>query len=61
MVISLKDIFENETLLEGMVLDLSTKHKISKQDLNKLTKTQNLLPKVIDAMLDRLCATFTLA
>ena len=61
MVITSKDIFANETLLEGMVLDLSTKHEISRQDINKLTKTQVLLPTDIDTMLERFCATFAIA
>ena len=60
MVISSKDIFANETLLEGMVLDLSTKHEISKQALNKLTKTQILIPNDVDGMLERVYAVFTL-
>ena len=61
MVISSKDLFANETLLEGMVLDLSTKHEISKTALTKLTKTQILLPKDIDSMMERLSAIFTLS
>ena len=61
MVISSKDLFANESLLEGMVLDLSTKHEISKTALTKLTKTHILLPTDIDSMLERFSAVFTLA
>jgi len=47
MVISSKEIFDNEALYDGMVLDLSTKHEITKSALNKLTRTKVLFPKDI--------------
>ena len=61
MVISSKDLLANESILEGMVLDLSTKHEISKSALTKLTKTHILLPTDVDSMLERFSAVFTLA
>ena len=53
MVISSRDIFGNEVMYDSMVLELSKKHEISKQSLNKLTKTNVLFPQDIESMLDR--------
>ena len=59
MVIPSKDLFLNNSLLEGIVLHLSTKHEISKTALTKLTRTQILLPKDINSMMERLSAVST--
>ena len=60
MVISSRDIFGNETLYQAMVLDLSTKHEISKQAVHKLTKTKILFPQDIEGMMERVNALFIL-
>ena len=61
MVISSRDIFRNETLYEGMVLELSTKHEISKQALQQLTKTKVLFPQDIEGMMERVYALVILS
>ena len=61
MVISSSEIFGNETLYEGLVLELSTKHAISKQALHKLTKTKVLFPQDIEGMMERVYALVILS
>jgi len=60
-VISSKDIMNNDTLYEGIVLDYTTKHEISGESLSKLTKTKILFPTDIEAMIQRLDALTSLA
>ena len=55
-VISLRDIINNCTLYEGIVLDYSIKYEISNDSLKKLTKMQVLYPTDIEAMIYRLDA-----
>ena len=58
-VISSKDIIFNDSLHEGILLDFSTKHKISKASLTKLTKTQVVYPTSIELMIKRVEAILT--
>ena len=60
-VISSKDIMNNDTLYEGIVLDYSIKHEITNESLSKLTKTKVLYPTDIEAMIQRLDALTALA
>lgn len=60
-VISSKDVLNNDTLYEGIVLDYSIKHDISDDSLKKLTKTQVLYPTDIESMIQRLDALTALA
>lgn len=55
-VITSEDLLRTDMLHEGMVLDLSTKFKISEVSLDKLTKTQELFPTSIENMIERLRA-----
>ncbi len=55
-VISSKDIIFNDSLDEGILLDFSTKHEISKTALTKLTKKQVMYPNSIELMLERIDA-----
>ena len=55
-VISSRDIINNDTLYEGIVLDYSIRHEISSESLKKLTKTQVLYPTDIESMIYRLDA-----
>ncbi len=55
-VILSKDIMNNDTLYEGIVLDYSIKHEINDESLSKLTKTKVLYPTDIEAMIQRLDA-----
>ncbi len=52
-VISSKDIIFNNLLHEGIMLDFSTKHEITKSSLTKLTKTQVMYPSSIELMVER--------
>ena len=52
-VISLKDIIFNDSLHEGIMVDFSTKHEITKSSLTKLTKTQVMYPSPIELMIER--------
>ena len=52
-VISSKDVIFNDSLHEGIMLDFSTKHEISKASLTKLTKTQVIYPTSIELMVER--------
>jgi len=52
-VISSKDIIFHDSLHEGIMLDFSTKHEITKSSLTKLTKTQVLYPGSIELMVER--------
>ena len=61
MVIASKEVLANNALYSGIILELSTKHEISKASLSKLTKTQILLPSSIDETLERLKAVQVLA
>lgn len=60
-VISSRDIINNDTLYEGIVLDFSIKHEISNESLKKLTKTQVLYPTDIESMIQRLDALAALS
>ena len=53
--------FDNEVMYDSMVLEMSIKHKIIKQSLNKLTKTNVLFPQDIESMLDRIGALYVLS
>ena len=55
-VIASKDIIFNDSVHEGILLDFSTKHEISKASLSKLTKTQVMYPSLVELMLDRIKA-----
>ena len=61
MVILSKDLFANDTLYNEIVLDLSTKHEISKPSLKKLTKTQVLFPTTIEDAIARISAIYVLS
>ena len=53
-IISSKDIIFNDSLHEGIMLDFSTKHEITKASLTKLTKTQVIYPTSIGLMIERI-------
>ena len=53
-VIASKDIIFNDSIHEGILLDFSTKHEISKNSLSKLTKTQVIYPNSIEPMIERI-------
>jgi len=53
-VIASKDIIFNDSIHEGILLDFSTKHEISKNSLSKLTKTQVIYPTSIELMIERI-------
>ena len=55
-VISSLDIIRTDTLHEGIVLDYSTRHEMTSNSLEKLTKTQILFPTDVDASIERLRA-----
>ena len=59
-VLSSLDIVCANTLHKGIVLDYSTKYEMSAVSLEKLTKTQVVLPKDITGMLDRVNALYCL-
>ena len=54
--ITCKDIIFNDTIHEGILLDFSTKHEITKNSLTKLTKTQVMYPNSMELMLERINA-----
>ena len=47
-------IFHSDTLHEGMILDLSTKHEVSTEALTKLTKTQVKFPSDTEGLIHRI-------
>ena len=49
-VITSKDIIFNDSIHEGILLDFSTKHEITKNSLSKITKTQVIYPSSIELM-----------
>ena len=53
-IISTKDVINNDTLYECIVLDYSIKHDISDKSLNKLTKTKIMYPTDIESTIHRL-------
>ena len=53
-VIASKDIILYNLLREGILLDFSTKHKITKASLTKLTKTQVVYPSSIELRIERI-------
>ncbi len=55
-IITTKDIMNNDTLYERIVLDYAIKHEISDDSLKKLTKTQVIYPTDIEATIQRLDA-----
>lgn len=59
-VISSSDLMVNDSLHEGLVLDLSTKHTITETSLEKLTQTQILYPTTAHEVVDRIGALFAL-
>ena len=61
MVISSNDLFENDTLYSGIVVDLSTNHEISKISFHKLTKTQVLFPTTIEDVIERINVVYVLS
>ena len=52
-VIASKDVIFNDSLHEGILLDFSMKHKISKNSLTKFTKTQVIYPSLIELTIER--------
>ena len=60
-VIVSQDNIRNDTLHEGMVLDLSTKFEMSAASLDKLTKTNVRYPSTIEGLIERLRALKTLS
>ena len=46
-------VFRSDTLHEGMILDLSTKHEVSTEALSKLTKTQVKYPLDMEGLIHR--------
>ena len=53
-VVASKDIIFNDSIHEGILLDFSTKHEISKSSLHKLTKTQVMYPPSVELTLERI-------
>ena len=51
-----EDTIRNDTLHQGMVLDLSTKFEMSSDSLEKLTKTNVVYPSSIEGLIERLKA-----
>ena len=51
-----EDAIRNDTLHQGMVLDLSTKFEMSSDSLEKLTKTNVVYPSSIEGLIERLKA-----
>ena len=60
-VIASKDVIFNNSIHEGILLDFSTKHEISKASLSKLTKTQVMYPSTIELTIERIEALVALA
>ena len=60
-VIVSQDNLRNDTLHEGMVLELSTKFEMSTASLDKLTKTTIRYPATIEGLIERLRALKTLS
>ena len=60
-VISSKDVINNDTLYDGIVLDYTTKHEISDDSLNKLTKTKIMYPTEIESTIHRIDALAALS
>jgi hypothetical protein len=60
-VISSSDVTHSDILHKGIVFDYSTKHSMSSQSLEKLTKTQVLFPTSIEASIERFKAIHALA
>ncbi len=60
-IISSKDIMFNNSIHEGILLDFSTKHEISKASLSKLTKTQVMYPDSIELTIERIEALVAFA
>ena len=54
-VITLEDYCRTDALYRGMVLDLSTKHKMDATSLNKLTKMHVKFPDDADGVIERFC------
>ena len=59
-VIASKDVIFNNSIHEGILLDFSTKHEISKASLSKLTKTQVMYPGTIELVIERIEALVAL-
>ena len=55
-VLTSEDITRQDTLYEGIVLDISIKFEMSSASLEKMTKTQVKLPVDIDGVIDRIRA-----
>ena len=53
MLIS-EGVFRSDTLHEGMVLDISTKHEVSAESLKKLRKTQVIFLSEAEEMVHRI-------
>ena len=60
-VISTKDILNNDSIYEGIVLDYSIKHEITDDSLHKLTKTKIIYPTDIETTIQRLDALAALS
>ena len=53
-VITTKDVIFNDSLYQGILLNFSTKHEITKNSLMKLSKTQVVYHTSIELMIERL-------
>ena len=51
-----EDCIRNDTLHQGMILDLSTKFEMSSESLEKLTKTNVAYPSTIEGLIERMRA-----
>jgi hypothetical protein len=51
-----EDTIRNDTLHQGMVLDLSTKFEMSADSIDRLTKTNVVYPTTIEGLIERLKA-----
>ena len=60
-VIASKAIGTGNLFFSGIVMDLSSKNEISKTNLNKLTKTQIIIPKTMEEEAERLGAILILS
>ena len=61
LVISSKSIGTGNLFFSGIVMDLSSKNEISKSNLNKLTKTQIIIPRTIEEAAERIGAILILS
>ena len=60
-ILSDRDVTRPDILHEGIVLDYSTKHEMTKSSLDKLTKSQIMFPKSLEMMVERIKALHALS